>query len=81
MPEPLLSQLKLGTRIGFQCDGCKTTYATITYISPQAEYTPPVIYSRESRGKLVYRVECKMPSEVAVKFHPGQPVDVFLKQN
>ena len=26
----------------------------VTYISPQAEYTPPVIYSQESREKLVF---------------------------
>ena len=42
--------------------------------SPQAEFTPPVIYSRESRDKLVFLVEAApdRPRELA----PGQPVDV-----
>ena len=29
----------------------------VSFISPQAEYTPPVIYSRESRSKLVFMIE------------------------
>ncbi len=80
VPEPFLSQLKLGTKVSFSCDGCKTTQAMIDYVSPQAEYTPPVIYSRQSRAKLVYRVEASMPAKIAVQFHAGQPVDVYLKK-
>ena len=33
--------------------------AEITFISPQAEYTPPVIYSRDSKAKLVFLVEAR----------------------
>jgi len=50
----------------------------VSYISPKAEFTPPVIYSRESRAKLVFMVEISLPPEVAAKLHPGQPVDVRL---
>ena len=49
---------------------------TISYISPRAEYTPPVIYSRESRAKLVFLVEIHFDPAIAAKLHPGQPVDV-----
>lgn len=78
VPEKLLSILALKKEIIFKCDHCALQHATITYISPQAEYTPPVIYSRESRDKLVYRVECTMAPDVAIQYHPGQPIDVLL---
>lgn len=49
---------------------------TLRFIFPQAEYTPPVIYSEESRGKLVFMVEVDFDAETAAKLNPGQPVDV-----
>ncbi len=49
---------------------------TLRYIFPQAEYTPPVIYSQDSRGKLVFMVEVDFDPETAAKLNPGQPVDV-----
>ncbi|KPJ67365.1 MAG: hypothetical protein AMJ43_03625 [Coxiella sp. DG_40] len=77
--EPMLSKVSLGGKIQFSCDGCKEkTPATISFISSQAEYTPPVIYSEATRDKLVYRVEAKIAPDVAVNFHSGQPVDVYL---
>jgi HlyD family secretion protein len=48
----------------------------VSYISPKAEYTPPVIYSRESRDKLVFMVEAVFSPETAVRLNPGQPVDL-----
>ena len=45
-------------------------------ISPQAEYTPPVIYSRDSRGKLVYLVEARPDVTEAARLKPGQPLEV-----
>ncbi|AZV74588.1 HlyD family efflux transporter periplasmic adaptor subunit [Coxiella burnetii] len=80
IPEPLLSRLKLGTVVEFKCDGCTIQRAKVTYISPEAEYTPPIIYSQKSRAKLVYRVECAIPEKNALKFHAGQPVDVYLHE-
>ncbi len=50
----------------------------VSFISPQAEFTPPVIYSQESRGKLVFMIEITFDPAVAAKLHPGQPVDVDL---
>ncbi|AGW14422.1 HlyD family secretion protein [Megalodesulfovibrio gigas] len=51
----------------------------VSYISPQAEYTPPVIYSQQFRAKLVFMVEARFPPGVAATLHPGQPVDVRLQ--
>ena len=36
-----------------------TIQGKVSYISPKAEYTPPVIYSQESREKLVFMVEAR----------------------
>jgi len=75
--EPVLSQLKLGKKVYVQCDGCDTSYpGKISFISPSAEYTPPVIYSNETNAKLIYRIEAEFPSNIAYNMHPGQPVYV-----
>lgn len=79
VPESLLSKIKLGQTIAFSCDSCnKKTLAKISYISPEAEYTPPVIYSKDTRNKLVYLIRADMPANIAKNFHPGQPIDVYL---
>jgi HlyD family secretion protein len=53
--------------------------AKITYISNEAEYTPPVIYSNETREKLVFMVEAHPSVADANRLHPGQPVTVVLQ--
>jgi HlyD family secretion protein len=45
-------------------------------VSSQAEYTPLVLYSKESRSKLMFLVEARLPG---AQLRPGQPVDVRLK--
>lgn len=79
VPEQYLSLMHIGKNIGFECDSCKQKYTTaITFISPTAEYTPPVIFSKDSRDKLVYRIEALLAPEIADKFNIGQPVDVYV---
>jgi len=71
--------LKYADPLSVFLDGNKEPLAgTISFISPKAEYTPPVIYSRESRAKLVFMVEAAFPADKAALLHPGQPVDVKL---
>ncbi|MGB8856252.1 MAG: HlyD family efflux transporter periplasmic adaptor subunit [Burkholderiales bacterium] len=80
VPETRLGEIKLGQKISASCDGCAVPVtAAISYISRQPEYTPPIIYSKESRAKLVYLVEARPAPADAVKLHPGQPVDVALQ--
>ena len=77
VPEPDLAQLKIGQPVTATCDGCGDAIpATVSFISTQAEFTPPIIYSRERRQKLVFLVEAKVAAERATRLHPGQPVDV-----
>jgi HlyD family secretion protein len=77
--EATLPRLKTGDTVTVQCDGCTGPVpASIRFIARSAEYTPPVIYSREQRAKLVYLVEA-WPSPVdAAKLRVGQPVEVAL---
>ena len=52
--------------------------ARISYLSPQPEFTPPVLYNRENRSKLVFMVEAVFDPAVTRDLHPGQPVDVSV---
>lgn len=80
VPETLLGKIALGQTVEISCDGCDKHYpATISYISPQVEYTPPVIYSRENNYNLVYRIRATPALADALYFHPGQPVYVTLE--
>jgi HlyD family secretion protein len=66
-----------GDAVHVTVDGVRQALAgKVSFISPQAEYTPPVIYSQESRGKLVFMVETTFDAATAGALHPGQPVDV-----
>jgi HlyD family secretion protein len=79
VPEPRLASVKVGQKVTLACDGCeKEIGASITYVAPTAEFTPPVIYSKDNRSKLVYLVEARPAEADAAKLHPGQPVDVRL---
>ncbi|BCR03238.1 secretion protein HlyD [Desulfuromonas versatilis] len=80
VPEPVVGTLRLGLPLAVSFDGSGGALpATISFISPQVEYTPPVIYSRETRAKLVFLVEARPDPGVAGRFHPGQPVEVRLE--
>ena len=68
-----------GDPVSVTVDGVRQALAgKVSFISPQAEYTPPVIYSQESRGKLVFMVETVFDAATAANLHPGQPVDVLF---
>jgi HlyD family secretion protein len=77
VPEQMLATVHYGEQVKLVCDSCPTDLiATISFISPHAEYTPPVIYSESSRAKLVFRVEARPPPQQASLLNPGQPVAV-----
>jgi HlyD family secretion protein len=77
VPEGKIGTIHPGDSVQVFVDGVSEPYkGTLRYIFPQAEYTPPVIYSEESRGKLVFMVEVDFDAETAAKLNPGQPVDV-----
>jgi HlyD family secretion protein len=60
VPEPLLAQTPVGTKLAIACDGCPAdARAEITSIANEAEFTPPVIYSDSERARLVFRAEAR----------------------
>jgi HlyD family secretion protein len=73
--EPDLPQARIGREVHLGCDGCPSGLtARIRWVSPQAEFTPPVIYSTGTRSKLVFMVEATPAAGSGLK--PGQPLDV-----
>lgn len=79
VPQAIVGTLATGRAVAIQCDGCGGEIAaTLTYVSTEAEFTPPVIYSNETRSKLVFMVEARPAPENAPRLHPGQPVSVRL---
>jgi len=81
VPETVVGRLEKGWKVRIFVDGQDSPVpAEITYISPSAEYTPPVIYSSESRAKLVFLVRARPSVADAPRLHPGQPVDVTVPE-
>ena len=78
VPEAAFSSIRIGSELAVRCDGCGSGLkARVSYVSPDPEFTPPVIYSLENRQKLVYLVEAR-PEGGAGPLQPGQIVDVDL---
>jgi HlyD family secretion protein len=77
VPETDLATIHLGQQVAITCDNCPPDLTgRVSFIAPRAEYTPPVIYSEESRAKLVTLIEARPPVERASLLNPGQPVTV-----
>lgn len=78
VPEEDVARARMGRKVSFTCDGCPPDLkATIIYVSPRAEFTPPVIYSQSARAKLVFLIEARpdsVPDNIALA--PGLPVSV-----
>jgi HlyD family secretion protein len=80
VPEALLAGTRVGTQLDIRCSGCPSGLsATVSYVAQEPEFTPPVIYSAETRQKLVYLVEARPEGAQAAKLQPGQIIDVVLR--
>lgn len=81
VPETVVANIRPGITVEATCDGCaRPIRGTVNFVAPQAEYTPPVIYSRGSREKLMFRVEAVPAAEQAAALRPGLPIDVRLAE-
>ncbi len=75
VPARILPTLRLNQVVHFTCEGCQTlNKAIINYISPEAEYIPPLVYSRDNSDKIVFRVKARILEPL--QFKPGQPVEI-----
>ncbi|MFK7968477.1 MAG: HlyD family secretion protein [Rickettsiaceae bacterium] len=78
IPQNILATVAVNQNITINCDSCiEPISAKISYISSQAEYTPPIIYSNDSRQKLVFMVEA-IPDQALSMLRPGLPVDIEI---
>jgi len=76
VPETQRSTLAIGAEVAVQCDGCPNDFAAqVTNIASEPQTTPPIIYSREERSRLVYLVKARM--DESGNLQPGQPVTVL----
>lgn len=80
VPQAQLARVPVGSRVQVRCDGCGAALAaTVRYVAPDAEFTPPVVYSERQRQRLVFLVEARPDDGAAgAALHPGLPVDVTL---
>jgi HlyD family secretion protein len=78
VPQASLPSIHIGDRVLVRCDGCREDLvASVSFISAQAEFTPPVIYSLDERARLVFRIEAipERPGDLRI----GQPASVALQ--
>jgi len=76
-PEKDLQQLQLNKKVVLSNVGQNPELtATISYISNKAQYTPPIIYSRENRQELIFRIEARLDNPDLSRIHLGQPVSL-----
>jgi HlyD family secretion protein len=81
VPEARVATIQVGDQARVYIDGiADPAVGKVSFVSPRAEFTPPVIYSRESRSKLVFLVEVRFDPKIAASLHPGQPVDIEFDQ-
>jgi HlyD family secretion protein len=79
VPGTALPSLPYGKAVSVQAgENTEPVLAHISYISPQAEYSPPELYNRDNREKLLFMLEAT-PDTAPERIHPGQPVDVALE--
>jgi HlyD family secretion protein len=78
VPEDRIGEVKIGQAGKLTTDSTKEYAAEVTYISPQAEFTPASIETKDQRVKLVYQVKLRVTNaDSALK--PGMPADVVLQ--
>ncbi len=78
IPEPRLADIVLGQKVTITVDGTTERHeGVITFISPEAEFTPRNVQTPDERVKLVYRIKVTLPNPKGF-FKPGMPADGFL---
>jgi HlyD family secretion protein len=80
VPAPDFAGIQSGAAVRVVIDQGEAVTGRVSYLSPQPEYTPPVLYNRENRAKLVFMIEATLDPAAATRLHPGQPVEVTLQK-
>ena len=73
LPETVRAEFDIGQTLALTCDGCAPGIeARITRMASDPQYTPPLIYSRDERRRMVFRAEARLDRGTGLL--PGQPV-------
>ena len=79
VPEPAVPRLTIGqAALVFTDAGGAGLPGTVTFVSPQAEFTPRNVQTAEERSMLVYRIKVAVDNRDGV-LKPGMPVDASLE--
>ena len=80
IPETDLGRVKLGQRAKVSSDTFpgRSYDGTITFISPEAEFTPKNVQTEKERVKLVFRIKITVPNP-RHELKPGMPVDAVIE--
>ena len=80
VPETRLANVKLGQPARVKLDGLDKMFkGTVTFVSPEAEFTPKNIQTPAQRARLVYRVKITLPNPEGI-FKSGLPADGYLAE-
>jgi len=75
-----LPGIKIGQRVEVIVDKTETTNrkleGVITWISPNAEFTPKIIQTKEERVKLVYAFKVRVANDGSIKI--GMPGEINI---
>ena len=77
--EPDIGKVRPGQKVKVAVDSFpgKFFHGTVSYISPEAEFTPKVIQTKKERVKLVYRIKVEVPN-LSLELKPGMPADAEI---
>jgi HlyD family secretion protein len=78
VPEPLMPRVVLGQAATVLTDAGDRIPGKVTFISPQAEFTPRNVQTADERSKLVYRIKVSVDNSKGV-LKQGMPVDAELQ--
>jgi len=78
--EKELAFVKFGQSVNVEIDSFtdKVFEGKVTFISPEAEFTPKNIQTKDERTKLVFRVRITIPNPEQI-LKPGMPADAVIK--
>jgi HlyD family secretion protein len=78
LPEPDLGRIRLGQEAEVATDSGQRRSGRVTFISPQAEFTPKNVQTPDERAKLVYKVKIGLDNADGL-FKPGMPAEARLR--
>ncbi|MDR1732787.1 MAG: HlyD family efflux transporter periplasmic adaptor subunit [Synergistaceae bacterium] len=79
--EPQLGKIRMGMR-GKICTDASSDFlwGTVSYISPEAEFTPKQVQTEDLRTALVYRIRLQVEEDSEGLLKNGMPVTVLLER-